>query len=149
MAHEPPGAENPFQSPRSDTTFVGERTASLVNLYQIARNQKVVLLTLAVQIFGFIIQTLIDNAAPPPVSMLLGVGILVTILVAAVFVFRLASLVYSTAAGVVCALLTVIPCIGLITLFVVNSRATAVLRQNGIRIGFFGADLAQLRPAEE
>ena len=46
--------------------------------------------------------------------------------------------------GIVCGLLALIPCIGLITLLIINSKATSILRRNGIRVGFLGANLADL-----
>jgi hypothetical protein len=48
------------------------------------------------------------------------------------------------------ALLMIIPCINLIVLLVVVSRATNALRQGGIKVGFFGASketIEQLRVA--
>jgi hypothetical protein len=51
--------------------------------------------------------------------------------------------------GIACGLLALIPCIGLLTLLIINSKATGILRQNGIRVGFLGADLAQLQRTSE
>jgi len=42
-------------------------------------------------------------------------------------------------------LLTLIPCINQITLLIVDGKATAVLEQNGISVGFLGADLSKVR----
>jgi hypothetical protein len=41
--------------------------------------------------------------------------------------------------GVVLGILTLIPCIGLIALLIINGKATAVLKNHGIKVGFFGA----------
>jgi hypothetical protein len=42
--------------------------------------------------------------------------------------------------AIVCAALMCVPCVSLITLLVVNQRATGILQQHGVRVGFFGAD---------
>jgi hypothetical protein len=36
-------------------------------------------------------------------------------------------------------------CFGLLVLFLINQRATAVLNKNGITVGFFGASMSQFR----
>lgn len=56
----------------------------------------------------------------------------------------LAILLYGTGKGVLLGLLTSIPLVGLIVLLVVNGKATSVLRESGVHVGFFGADLQQL-----
>jgi hypothetical protein len=44
--------------------------------------------------------------------------------------------------GVLLALLTIIPYVGLIVLLIINSRATGVLNKHGYRVGLFGASLS-------
>ncbi|MBP3956224.1 hypothetical protein J8F10_13115 [Gemmata sp. G18] len=69
--------------------------------------------------------------------------------VSLVVVFLLASKLYGTATAVVLGLCLLVLCGGTITLLVVNARATAELRRNGIRVGFLGArraDLVALAP---
>ena len=141
MAFEPGRSENPFQSPRTDARAVGVRTGSMRELYNVARYQRAVLL---VQILGGVASVLIAPSVTPPIALLLNLGLLLIGLASTVFVFLLATNVYSTAVGVVCGLLALIPCIGLITLLIINSKATGILRQNGIRVGFLGANLAEL-----
>jgi hypothetical protein len=63
---------------------------------------------------------------------------------AAVFVFMLALSLYSTGAGIVLGILTLIPVVGLIVLLVINGKATNVLRRHGIRVGLMGADPGQI-----
>jgi hypothetical protein len=143
-AFEPGRFENPFQSPRTDARAVGVRTGSMRELYNVARYQRAVLLCLLVQILGGVASVLIAPSVTPPIALLLNLGLLLIGLASTVFVFLLATNVYSTAVGVVCGLLALIPCIGLITLLIINSKATNILRQNGIRVGFLGANLAEL-----
>ena len=67
-----------------------------------------------------------------------------SLLVATVFVFLLAIKVYSTGVGILLRVLTLIPVVGLIVLLIVNGKATAILKQNGIKVGLMGADLSQI-----
>jgi len=48
-------------------------------------------------------------------------------IIGAVFIFMLAISLYSTGAGIVMGILTLVPLVGLIVLLIVNSRATRVL----------------------
>ena len=57
-----------------------------------------------------------------------------------VAVFLLANELYNTGIGVLCAILMIVPCISLITLLVVNGKATSFLQQHGIKVGFMGAN---------
>lgn len=66
------------------------------------------------------------------------------VIVATVFVFLLSIKVYGTGLGIVLGVLTLIPCVGLIVLLVVNGKATSVLSRNGIRVGLLGADRGQI-----
>jgi hypothetical protein len=83
-------------------------------------------------------------AIPAELRPIIGLGILVVGLVGTVFVFLLAIKVYSTGVGVLLGILTFVPCIGLIVLLVVNGKATAILKQNGIKVGLLGVDLSQI-----
>ena len=57
-----------------------------------------------------------------------------------VAVFLLANELMGTGMGILCAVLLVIPCVSLITLLVVNQKATTYLQQNGIKVGLMGAN---------
>jgi hypothetical protein len=61
-----------------------------------------------------------------------------------VFVFLLASKVYEGGTGILLAILTLIPCIGLLVLLVINGKATSILKQNRVRVGLFGANMTDL-----
>ena len=68
----------------------------------------------------------------------------ITNFAAFIFIILLAANVYnSTILGVINGLLCLIPCFGIIVLVLVNTRATRYLRENGIKVGFFGADKNQ------
>jgi hypothetical protein len=61
-----------------------------------------------------------------------------------VFVFLLATKVYSQGTGIVLAILTLIPCIGLIVLLIINAKATTILKKHGIGVGLLGANSSDL-----
>ena len=61
-------------------------------------------------------------------------------LVSLACVFMLATKLYGTAVGIVLGLLMLLPCIGLITLLIVNQKATSILKSHGIHVGLFGAN---------
>jgi len=55
-------------------------------------------------------------------------------------IFMLAREVYNVAAGIVCAILMIVPCISLLALLVVNGKATTYLQSRGIKVGLMGAN---------
>lgn len=82
---------------------------------------------------------------PPEVRFVVALIALASVVTGAVFVFMLAIALYGTATGVVLGILSLIPClINLIVLLVVSNKATGVLRQHGIQVGFLGADSSQI-----
>ena len=76
---------------------------------------------------------------------MLGLVFLAVAVIATVFVFMLALKVYGVAMGILLGVLTMIPCIGLITLLIINQKATGLLTEHGYRVGFMGADLARFK----
>lgn len=73
-----------------------------------------------------------------------GFTILAAVITAAVFAFMLAIALYGTGPGVAMGIFTLIPYIGIIFLLRVNAKATKVLRQHGVRVGFMGARLSDV-----
>lgn len=66
---------------------------------------------------------------------------LVAAIAGLVFAIMLATKVYDSMVTIVfLAIMLLLPCLGLIALLVVNQKATTVLRQNKIKVGFLGAD---------
>jgi len=80
---------------------------------------------------------------PSELRLILAGGFLLTAVVSSVFVFMLAIKVFGTGLGVVLGILTLVPCLGLIALLIVNGKATSVLKERGYSVGFLGADLSQ------
>jgi predicted RNA-binding Zn-ribbon protein involved in translation (DUF1610 family) len=56
-----------------------------------------------------------------------------------IYTFILASNLYNTAMGIILGLLTLVPCLGLLILLMVNQKATALLQENGYEVGLLGA----------
>jgi predicted Zn finger-like uncharacterized protein len=111
------------------------------DLREIARYQKGVIICVAVNVLVMAGQF----ALPPDLRPLVaGMVYLANAIIGIVCVFLLALKVYGTGAGILLGILTFIPVLNLIALLVINGKATRVLRQNGIHVGFFGADLSEI-----
>jgi hypothetical protein len=119
----------------------------------IASNQRYLIRSILVVLLSYVgvIALVVANAPAAPRGAGLAVlGVLYLLLLAAsitatVFAFRLALRVYSTGVGVTMGILTLLGCIGLIVLLIINGRATKILRENGYSVGFLGADLSEFR----
>lgn len=133
-------SENPYQSPETISEAFGVRSGRRDDVRSVARYQKGIIVCILIYLIGAVVQF----ALPPEVRIILGLGIGVVGIVGMVYVVLLAIKVYNTALGILLGLLTLIPCVGLIVLLLVNGTATAILRQNGIRVGLMGANLSQI-----
>jgi hypothetical protein len=65
-------------------------------------------------------------------------------LLMAAFVLLMAIKLYDKGVGIVLGILTIIPRIGLIVMLIVNGKATRTLKEYGLTVGLFGADMKQL-----
>jgi hypothetical protein len=114
------------------------------DLYNVAIYQKVILLCILVYLVVVIVSLvarITQVVLPLEAQLFMGIAVLASAVVATVFVFMLALKMYSTGAGIVLGLLTLIPCIGLITLLIINQKATRLLRKRGYKVGLLGARL--------
>jgi hypothetical protein len=120
---------------------------SATALRTVAWSQKIIIFCILGEL-GTIPVRLVLSQMPPEMQLLGALLLLAYYLVvgitATVFVFRMALAVYSTGTGVLLGILTLIPCIGLIVLLVINGKATTILKNNGVRVGFLGANMADL-----
>jgi hypothetical protein len=132
--------ENPYRAPEADIRIVGIRSGRREDLKRVAQAQKVIVLCILLAFVCIISVRLMPTLLGRQIA---AVIYLATILVATVFMFILAIRVYSTAVGVLMGVLTLIPCIGLLTLLRMNHKATTILRDNGIKVGLLGADMSQ------
>lgn len=132
-------AQNPYQ-PASDY----EAHASSIDpqTLRIAKAQKLVMYAL---LLGIAVNIAIYGAGPRIGSE----GILALYLTNAVFsiwaAFKLAKYTISALVGVVCGILMLVPCVSLLTLFLINQRATKHLKSRGIHVGLMGANLEELQ----
>lgn len=132
--------DNPYQSPQITSQATGVLSGSRDDLRNVARFQKGILVCILIYLIALVGQF----ALPLEVRLLLGIGVLFVGLVGAVFVFLLAMKTYGTGLGIVLGILSLVPLIGLIVLLVVNGKATNILKQNGIKVGFLGANVASI-----
>ena len=133
-------SDNPFQSPATDARVLGVRGGSREELRKVETYQKGILVCILIQILAVIAQFVL----PPELAIVVALASLAVSLASTVFVFLLAVNVYSTALGIVLGILALVPCVGLIVLLAVNGKATSVLRNNGIKVGLLGANLADV-----
>lgn len=133
-------SDNPYLPPVTDQPAVGVLSGRREDLRSVALYQKGILICVLVYLLAMIFQF----ALPEEIRPLVGLAVLLVGLVGTVFVFLLAIKVYSVAAGVLLGLLAIVPCVGLIVLLIVNGKATSILRQNDIRVGFMGAKLSEI-----
>ena len=118
--------------------------SSSAGIREIAGRQRVLILCILACIVLYVAFIVLRNILPAPEPLILGpiaLLLLAADITACVFVFLLTTKLYGTGVGILLGILTLIPCIGLIVLLIVNGKATAILKQNGIKVGFLGATL--------
>jgi hypothetical protein len=108
-------------------------------LRSVAVDQRAILIAMLIQIICNIVAF---NASLSVARVLLITSLLVG-LASLFFILRLATKLYNVFVGFFLGILCVVPCLGLLMLFVINGRATRLLQQNGIRVGLIGANLSQ------
>ncbi|MCX7397351.1 MAG: hypothetical protein NT138_06680 [Planctomycetales bacterium] len=131
---------NPFEAPATNSRVVGIVSGSREDLLKVAKYQKGILVCILVYILAVAGQF----ALPPQIRPLVGLGVLVVGLIAAVFTIRLAMKTHGTILGIILGVLCLVPILGLLILLLVNQKATTVLQLNGIKVGLLGADLSSL-----
>jgi hypothetical protein len=140
-----PMSENPYESPISESASSSKRAIGVLSgkredLKKVAQYQKAILTCILLYLLAVFGQFLL----PPQFRPLLGLGVIIVGLVSTIFVFMLALKIYSTATGVILGILALVPCLGLIILLVINSKATKILTENGIKVGLLGANVSRI-----
>ncbi|MFM9960318.1 MAG: hypothetical protein ACKV2Q_03735 [Planctomycetaceae bacterium] len=110
------------------------------DLRAIAKFQKGILVCILAEILLLVL----SGAAGQRMGPVFAFGFLAASVTATVFVFLLAMKIYSTGIGVLLGILTLVPCLGLIVLLIVNGNATGVLQKHGIKVGLLGAKLSDI-----
>lgn len=131
---------NPFEAPASNSRVIGIVSGSREDLLKVAKYQKGILVCILIYILAVAGQF----ALPPQIRPLVGLGVLVVGLIAAVFTILLAMKTHGTGLGIILGVLCLVPILGLLILLLVNQKATTVLQLNGIKVGLLGADLSSL-----
>jgi hypothetical protein len=110
-------------------------------LYKVALHQRRVLMCF-LALLTFNIGQVALAAVAPVAAPLLAIGSLAAMIFGLFAVYRLAKALGYTA--IIYAIAMIIPCVNLLTLLVVISRATKVLKDNGVKVGFLGVDKATI-----
>ena len=131
---------NPFEAPQVNDSAVGIVSGSREDLRSVASYQKVIL----VCILLYFIAVFAQFGFPVTVRPLLGLGILGVGLVGAIFAILLAIKTHGPVFGIILGILCLVPFLGLLTLLLINSKATTVLKKNGIKVGLLGANLSSI-----
>jgi hypothetical protein len=129
--------DNPYAPPKTDIRAVGVLSGKREDVLAVAKAQRAILICILVYFVALIAQF----ALPANLRIIVALSVLGVGIVATVFVFMLATRVYGTGLGIVFAILTFVPCVGLLMLLVINSKATNILRANGYTVGFLGAKI--------
>lgn len=134
-------SDNPYQAPQSAARVDSGKH------FQIAKAQKNVIYVLLAQILFNLIAFPAVLSSPESTAVLTIVRVIGLLLSIAslVVLYQLASKVYNVGLGVLCAILGFLPCIGLVTLLVVNGTATGILKSAGYKVGLMGANLNQFQ----
>lgn len=112
-----------------------EGRLSEADLRTIASRQKILLVLILI----YLVMVGTRFVLPPEAQLFVTIPWVLCIIAATCFVFMLAINLYGTGMGVVLGVLSLLPCVGLVVLLVVNSKATRTLREHGIEVGFLGA----------
>ena len=108
------------------------QTAPALQIEKVALGQKLIIWAILLNILTYGLQYAIGDIA--------GLLFIVVLVLSLVGLFKLASgLGYSTGAKIGFVILLLIPLIGLITLLILNSKATTALRAAGYKVGLLGA----------
>ena len=132
---------NPFEAPNSEV--VGVISGQKDDLRKVATYQRGIMLCI-LGTFFIVFGNVTASQVPDMVVMIqaiLSILYLLILIAGAVLVVMMSIKVYEQLwVGILLGLLTMVPCIGLLFLLVVNQKATKVLRANGVRVGLLGGN---------
>jgi len=136
-----PYLEASIEAPRSSVAHdVDDVNVDRVDAKGIAIYQKGILVFILI----YFVLVVAQFAIPAELRPIVGIGVLGLGVVAAVFVFMLAIKVYNLPVGILLAIGTLIPLAGLITLLIINGKATSMLQMRGVSVGLLGARMSDL-----
>lgn len=133
---------NPYQPPAAAAAPGGLLPTDREKLRDVAKFQRYINLVILANFgAGGLMRVLREVPGGNLISGLFALGV---ILAGAVFAVQMARALYSTGVAVVCAILLLIPCVGLLALLVLNNRATARLSAAGLKVGLLGAEPSEV-----
>jgi hypothetical protein len=129
------------------------------DLREIARFQQFVLYGILANILAImliftgpqILVTIFPGAlrnSPPVILLSLQIFYLTVALAVLVAAILLGTKVYHPVVGAFLGMFTLVPCLGLLILLLMNQRATTMLQQRGIRVGLMGANMGDFDKLE-
>lgn len=130
-------SDSPYDPPQS--TGYDDADPARERVRRVAKYQRYVIFALLAQIVANVISfgTLGQDF---PIRVVVGGLTLVAAVFAMFAIFLLARELMNSGAGVLCAVLMIVPCISLIVLLIVNQKATSYLQRNGVTVGFLGTN---------
>ncbi|MHB1560138.1 MAG: hypothetical protein ACYC61_22025 [Isosphaeraceae bacterium] len=129
----------------------GKKTGKKAKLRAVASHQRNLLICIVLQIVfniaAFAVnKNLADTPQPSPamglLALFVGLGLLAAAIGGLVYACLLASKFYGVGVVILLAVLSLVPCLGLIILLMINQRATAMLQENGYEVGLLGAKMS-------
>lgn len=112
------------------------------DLRRVATYQRYVLFSLLANIAcNFAVMS--TGETPMVQAMLLLVSFVVVV-ATLIVVFLLSKEMFNVPLAIVFSVLTIVPCISLLVLLIVNQKTTGYLQSRGVRVGFFGANPDQI-----
>lgn len=134
---------NPYQPPSPGQAPYFQTPVDHARIRRIASDQRMINLIVLAYFGSGLLSSVIRSV--PGGQYVVAVIAVAVIAAGAVYAVRMASALHGTVVAVVCAILLLIPCVGLLVLLVLNSQATTELRKAGLRVGLLGVDPSQLR----
>ena len=132
---------NPYQTPQfAQTEIAAAAVIDREKLRRIAKYQQWVLYALLAMIVTYFAAILARAAGFEAIGLLIAACLLPIGLASMVAAFLLTNELSNPFVAIVCAVLMLIPCVALLTLFLINGRATKHLQTHGIKVGFMGAN---------
>ena len=138
-------SDNPYQAPAHDPAlFDPEPIDEREELISVAKNQKTLGICILVCLVMFVSLFFAD-----PINMVTnGIYLFIGSIVAAVYAFPLAEKFYGSGLAYLLAFLTVIPGLGLLIMLMTFNSARRYLVRNGVRVGLFGASIAEMEKSD-
>ena len=135
--------QNPYQAPTADAPVENPHPPGQVGVEQlraIANTQRMLMFCILAYLAGLVL----SGVLPQPLKLVGGLLYIVGGIAAVVYVILLGVKLHSTGVAILLGVLTFVPCVGLIVMLVVNSKATEILKANGIKVGLLGASPSSL-----